>query len=62
MQFSADKGFLLNGKNTLLYGGCVHHDNGLLGSAAYDRAETRKLALLKNQGYNAVRCSHNLAS
>lgn len=62
MQFSADKGFLLNGKNTLLYGGCVHHDNGLLGSAAYDRAETRKLALLKNQGYNAVRCSHNLPS
>ncbi len=62
MEYSADKGFLLNGKNTLLYGGCVHHDNGLLGAAAYDRAETRKLALLKQQGYNAVRCSHNLPS
>ncbi len=62
LDFSADKGFLLNGKNTLLYGGCIHHDNGLLGAAAYDRAETRKLALIKAQGYNAVRCSHNLPS
>ena len=62
LEFSADKGFLLNGKNTLLYGGCVHHDNGLLGAAAYDRAETRKLSLIKAQGYNAVRCSHNLPS
>ena len=62
LEFSADKGFLLNGTPTLLYGGCVHHDNGLLGAAAYDAAENRKLSLLKAQGYNAVRCSHNLPS
>ena len=62
LDFSADKGFLLNGVPTLLRGGCVHHDNGLLGAAAYDAAENRKLSLLKAQGYNAVRCSHNLPS
>lgn len=62
LQFSATKGFLLNGEPTLLHGGCVHHDNGLLGAAAFDRAETRKLTLLKQNGFNAVRCSHNLPS
>ena len=60
--FSADKGFLLNGKSVNLRGGCVHHDNGLLGGAAIDRAEVRKAELMKAQGYNAVRTSHNLPS
>ena len=62
ISFSAEKGFLLNGKPTKLRGGCVHHDNGLLGTAAIDRAEVRKAELLKAQGYNAVRTSHNLPS
>ena len=60
--FSAEKGFLLNGKPVKLRGGCVHHDNGLLGTAAIDRAEVRKAELLKAQGFNAVRTSHNLPS
>lgn len=62
ISFSADKGFLLNGKPTKLRGGCVHHDNGLLGTAAIDRAEVRKAELLKAQGFNAVRTSHNMPS
>lgn len=62
LSFSATEGFLLNGVPTLLRGGCVHHDNGLLGAAAFDKAERRKLELLKAQGFNAVRCSHNLPS
>lgn len=62
IEFSAEKGFLLNGKSTYIYGGCVHHDNGLLGAAAYDRAEVRKLEILKAQGYNAIRTSHGLPS
>ena len=57
--FSASEGFLLNGKNVLLNGGCMHHDNGALGVAAYDRAEERKVELLKEAGFNAVRTSHN---
>jgi len=28
-EFSAEKGFLLNGVPTKLQGGCVHHDNGI---------------------------------
>ena len=52
-------GFLLNGKPLLLNGACVHHDNGLLGAKSYDAAEYRKAKLLKDAGFNAVRCSHN---
>lgn len=59
IEFSAEKGFLLNGKRVLLKGGCLHHDNGYLGTAAFDRAEQRKVELMKANGYNAIRCSHN---
>ncbi len=62
LEFSAEKGFLLNGKSTLLQGGCVHHDNGLLGAAAVDAAENRKITLLKNEGFNALRTAHNIPS
>jgi beta-galactosidase len=57
--FSTENGFQLNGQKVILNGGCVHHDNGCLGAAAYDRAETRKVELLKSAGFNAVRTSHN---
>jgi hypothetical protein len=59
ISFESGKGFLLNGKSLKLKGGCVHHDNGLLGAASIDRAEERKVELLKANGFNAVRCSHN---
>ena len=59
IDISAEKGFLLNGSPVKLRGGCVHHDNGPLGAAAYDRAEERKVQLLKQNGFNAVRTSHN---
>ncbi|HEY0611011.1 MAG TPA: glycoside hydrolase family 2 TIM barrel-domain containing protein, partial [Chitinophaga sp.] len=59
IQADAINGFRLNGQPIKLKGGCVHHDNGPLGAKAYDRAEERKVTLLKAAGYNAVRCSHN---
>ncbi len=59
LAWSADKGLLLNGKPVKLTGGSVHHDNGPLGAAAFDRAEERKVELLKAAGYNAVRTAHN---
>lgn len=62
LAFSAQEGFLLNGKSIKLRGGCLHHDNGLLGAAAIDRAEVRKVELMKANGFNAVRCSHNQVS
>ncbi|WP_107821555.1 sugar-binding domain-containing protein [Mangrovibacterium marinum] len=59
LKYSAEKGFVLNGETIKLNGGCAHHDNGVLGAAAYDRAEERKVELLKAAGFNAVRTSHN---
>jgi len=56
--FTTD-GFFLNGNNVLLKGGCVHHDNGPLGAAAYDRAEERRVELMKASGFNSIRCAHN---
>jgi beta-galactosidase len=59
IKFTAENGFQLNGKTVKLNGGCVHHDNGCLGAAAFDRAEERRVELLKAAGFNAVRTSHN---
>lgn len=59
IEYSAERGLLLNGKPILLNGGCLHHDNGILGAAAYDAAEYRKVRLMKEAGFNAVRTSHN---
>ncbi|MBZ5584414.1 MAG: DUF4982 domain-containing protein [Acidobacteriia bacterium] len=59
IEWSAEKGFLLNGKAVKMTGGCVHHDNGPLGAAAFDRAEERRVQILKESGFNAIRASHN---
>lgn len=59
ISYSAEEGFKLNGEPVLLNGACAHHDNGLLGAASYDAAEARKVRLLKEAGFNAVRTSHN---
>lgn len=52
-------GFMLNGRTVKLKGGCVHHDNGILGAASFKDSEYRKMKLHKENGYNAIRCSHN---
>lgn len=59
IEINAKDGFLLNGESILLKGGCIHHDNGPLGAAAIDRAEERKVELLKASGFNAIRSAHN---
>jgi len=58
-EFSAEKGFLLNGKSVELKGGCMHHDNGPLGSATFKTAEYRRVKTMKDNGFNAIRTSHN---
>lgn len=55
-------GLYVNGKPVLLRGGCVHHDNGVLGACAYEEAEWRKVRLLKEAGFNAIRSAHNPCS
>lgn len=59
LAWSVENGLLLNGTPIKLAGGSVHHDNGPLGAAAFDRAEERKVVLLKAAGFNAVRTAHN---
>jgi len=59
VRVSAERGFELNGRPVKLFGGNVHHDTGLLGAAAFARAEERKVELLKAAGFNAVRTAHN---
>ncbi|MCD8307367.1 MAG: glycoside hydrolase family 2 protein [Clostridia bacterium] len=59
---TAKEGFCLNGERVIIRGGCIHHDNGILGARCYDDAEYRKIAILKKAGYNAVRSAHNPCS
>lgn len=58
----SNKGLFINGKETLLRGGCIHHDNGILGAATYDESEWRRVRILKEAGFNAIRSAHNPAS
>lgn len=62
IELSLENGLLINGKKTLLNGACVHHDNGLLGAKTYKVSEYRKVKLLLNAGYNAIRSAHNPCS
>lgn len=55
-------GLRLNGTVMKLRGACVHHDNGPLGAVALDDAEDRRIRLLREAGFNAIRSAHNPAS
>ncbi len=62
VECTPEKGFCINGERVILRGACIHHDNGLLGACAYDFAERRKIRILHEDGYNAVRSAHNPCS
>ena len=55
-------GFLLNGKRYIIQGACIHHDTGLVGAVCDPDAVARKVRLLKENGYNAIRSAHNPCS
>lgn len=59
IRFDPDKGFFLNGRSVKMKGGDVHQDAGSLGAAIPDRAQERRIRLMKETGFNAIRCSHN---
>ncbi|WP_194903911.1 glycoside hydrolase family 2 TIM barrel-domain containing protein [Catenulispora rubra] len=52
------RGLRINGETVKLRGACIHHDNGVLGAATFSRAEERRVQLLKDAGFNAIRMSH----
>lgn len=61
-QFTADGGFILNGRRVQLKGVNLHHDHGPLGAKFYPAAMERQLEIMKSMGVNAIRNSHNVAA
>ena len=59
VEYDAENGLRINGVKTLINGGDAHHDNGLIGAAAFKSSEYRKAKLMKDAGFNLVRTSHN---
>lgn len=59
LQLDSRNGLRINGQSVKLRGGCVHHDNGVLGAVSVEDAEMRRVSLLKMGGYNAIRTAHN---
>lgn len=59
IEYSPQFGFRLNGRKVFLRGMANHHDLGGLGAAAFPAALERQLRLMKDFGFNAIRCSHN---
>ena len=62
LHWSAETGFTVNGKTVKLLGGCLHHDNGMLGAVSTKEMELRRVKLFKEVGFNAIRSAHNPAS
>jgi hypothetical protein len=59
LQVDTVHGLRINGRAVKLRGACVHHDNGPLGAATIGAAEDRRVRLLKDAGFNALRSAHN---
>ncbi|KAA6464595.1 DUF4982 domain-containing protein [Acidobacteria bacterium AB60] len=59
-EFTADKGFFLNGKPLKIQGTCNHQDHAGVGAALPDRLQWFRLGVLREMGGNAVRTSHNM--
>ena len=62
LSLDARRGLQVNGKCVKLRGACIHHDNGVLGAVSCDEAELRRVRILKQAGFNAIRMAHNPAS
>ena len=62
LKWGPDVGMTINGERVILRGACIHHDNGILGACTFPEAEERRVRLLKEAGYNALRSAHNPCS
>ncbi|KQQ94218.1 glycoside hydrolase [Leifsonia sp. Leaf325] len=59
LQLDPQRGLRINGETVKLRGACIHSDNGPLGAVSMRAAEERKVARLKEAGFNAIRSAHN---
>lgn len=55
---SPQRGLTMNGMPLKLKGAGMHHENGPAGAITLDSIEERKIRMLKNVGFNAVRTAH----
>lgn len=62
LSLDAANGLCVNGACVKLRGACIHHDNGVLGAATYYDAEYRRVRIMKEAGFNAIRMSHHPAA
>ena len=62
LEFSVDRGLLVNGNPLELKGCDLHLDHAGVGVAVPDELWRYRIGRLKSFGFNAIRCSHNCAS
>jgi beta-galactosidase len=55
----AARGLRINDESVELRGACIHHDNGVIGAATIPRADERRVEVLKEAGFNALRSAHH---
>jgi beta-galactosidase len=55
----AVRGLRINDEPVELRGACIHHDNGVIGAATIPRADERRVEILKEAGFNALRSAHH---
>ena len=53
------RGLRINGEPVELRGACIHHDNGVIGGATIARVDERRVEILKEAGFNALRSAHH---
>ncbi|MFZ5551220.1 MAG: glycoside hydrolase family 2 protein [Pseudomonadota bacterium] len=58
IQFTADKGFFLNGKHFYMVGANVHQDQAGWADGVTDGAARRDVKMVKDAGFNFIRGSH----
>ena len=58
LQLDTKHGLRVNGKVVKLRGGCIHHDNGVVGTAEFTHTAEERVKKLKETGFNAIRSSH----
>ena len=62
LSVDAKHGFCVNGVPVKFRGACIHHDSGILGAATFYDAEYRRIRILKEAGFNAIRMAHHPAA
>lgn len=58
LQLDHKHGLRVNGEIVKLIGACIHHDNGITGTAEFPYAAEYRVERLKKAGFNAIRSAH----